>query len=252
VLRYSLYTALTAGALSFDYLGCLSPVNPPPVKENQKPVAVLTASPMSGYAPLNVTFDASASHDPDGDTLKFIYFPKFPKDTVSVTGQNKINYTYSDTGTYRPRVIVEDIYRARDTASVLENIVVGKTPNQKPVAQFTLDKKTGYAPLTVTADGSSSYDVDGTIEKGFWDYENDGIIDDSSNVIIKPTYQNPGNYTLSYFVRDNEGALSDKKLENIVVDSLIVPPQPGDCPFFSWQCDGDAILENWFYAACCS
>lgn len=45
--------------------GCFSPA------ENLPPVADFEASPREGYAPLAVTLDASASYDPDGDTLSY-------------------------------------------------------------------------------------------------------------------------------------------------------------------------------------
>ncbi|MGB2982847.1 MAG: PKD domain-containing protein, partial [Candidatus Bipolaricaulia bacterium] len=45
--------------------GCFSPA------ENLPPVADFEASPQEGYAPLAVTLDASASYDPDGDTLSY-------------------------------------------------------------------------------------------------------------------------------------------------------------------------------------
>ncbi|MCK4393037.1 PKD domain-containing protein, partial [Candidatus Bipolaricaulota bacterium] len=38
---------------------------------NQAPTAVITANPTSGEAPLEVTFDASESYDPDGDEISY-------------------------------------------------------------------------------------------------------------------------------------------------------------------------------------
>ncbi|MDP3991965.1 MAG: PKD domain-containing protein [Nanoarchaeota archaeon] len=101
-------------------------------------------------------------------------------------------------------------------------------PNQKPVASFTVTPLIGDAPLTVNANGNTSYDSDGSVSTWFWDYENNGVVDDStSGAQINPIYNNPGNYSLSLFVRDNEGAISPKKLENIVVTQVPAnnPPQ---------------------------
>ena len=38
---------------------------------NEAPVAVISANPTSGEAPLEVTFDASESYDPDGDEISY-------------------------------------------------------------------------------------------------------------------------------------------------------------------------------------
>ena len=41
------------------------------VVTNDEPVAAISADPQSGDAPLDVTFDASASHDPDGTIVSY-------------------------------------------------------------------------------------------------------------------------------------------------------------------------------------
>jgi outer membrane protein OmpA-like peptidoglycan-associated protein/glucose/arabinose dehydrogenase len=41
--------------------------------QNQPPIAVATANPTSGAAPLTVAFDGRASNDPDGDTLTYAW-----------------------------------------------------------------------------------------------------------------------------------------------------------------------------------
>jgi TolB protein len=105
-------------------------------------------------------------------------------------------------------------------------------PNQKPIAQFVASPKRGNAPLRVNFDGSASYDKDGTISKYYWSF-GDGNIDSTSGAKLNYIYKNSGNYTASLDVFDNNGEKSDKALENIIADSLIIPVQPEQIAFWS-------------------
>ena len=71
---------------------------------NTAPVAALSASPLSGVAPLQVSFDASASSDPDpGDTIVSYTF-NFGDGSPPVTQSTPlIQHTYTAAGeTTRP------------------------------------------------------------------------------------------------------------------------------------------------------
>jgi PKD repeat protein len=46
---------------------------PPHFNQNQPPIAVATANPTNGAAPLTVAFDGTASSDPDGDALTYAW-----------------------------------------------------------------------------------------------------------------------------------------------------------------------------------
>ncbi len=73
-------------------------------------------------------------------------------------------------------------------------------PNNPPVAQFTVDKDSGTAPLTVRFDGSSSYDPDGDTLYYTW-YFGDGPVQ-QGGVTPDHTYQTPGVYTAKLEVSD--------------------------------------------------
>jgi glucose/arabinose dehydrogenase/PKD repeat protein len=93
--------------------------------QNQPPIAVATANPTSGPAPLTVAFDGSTSSDPDGDALTYAWdldgdgaFDDATTGTAS--------YTYTEPGTYTATLRVTDPSGASATSSV--TISAGNTP----------------------------------------------------------------------------------------------------------------------------
>lgn len=75
---------------------------PPPV--NQPPVAAFSATPLSGVAPLSVSFDAGASTDPDGTIASYAW--TFGDNTTG-TGRT-VSHTYANVGTYTAQLTVTD------------------------------------------------------------------------------------------------------------------------------------------------
>ncbi len=92
---------------------------------NQPPIAAAQASPGSGAAPLNVTFDGTASHDPDGDPLSYAWDldDDGAYDDSNVSRPARI---YSQIGNQTIRLKVTDSQGASSTDSVV--ISVGNTP----------------------------------------------------------------------------------------------------------------------------
>jgi len=75
----------------------------------------------------------------------------------------------------------------------------------KPVAVINADPTVGYSPLTVNFDGTYSYDSDGgTIVSYQWDFENDGVVDDTS-ATASHEYNAVDTYTAKLTVTDNNG-----------------------------------------------
>ena len=93
---------------------------------NQAPDAVIQATPLSGPLPLDVTFDGSASSDPDaGDTLTYSW--DLNGDGIfddALTAQT--SYRYSQTKLYNVQLRVTDNHGAPHTTSVL--ISAGNSP----------------------------------------------------------------------------------------------------------------------------
>lgn len=93
--------------------------------QNQPPIAVASASPTSGAAPLTVAFNGTASSDPDGDALTYAWDLDGDSafdDATTATA----SYTYTQPGTYTAALRVTDTSGASGTSSV--TISVGNTP----------------------------------------------------------------------------------------------------------------------------
>jgi glucose/arabinose dehydrogenase/PKD repeat protein len=93
--------------------------------QNQPPIAVATADPTNGPAPLTVAFDGSASSDPDGDALTYAWDLDGDgafDDATAVTA----SYTYTQPGTYTATLRVTDPSGASGASSV--TISAGNSP----------------------------------------------------------------------------------------------------------------------------
>jgi PKD repeat protein len=180
-------------------------VNEPP---NQPPTAALTADPVSGHAPLIVTFTMSAS-DSDG-TIASWALDIDNDGTAEYSGAGNPpasqQHTYTDAGTYTAELTVWDDEGATgfDTAGI--NV---DPPNQPPTASLSADPAEGDAPLTVTFSMSAG-DADGAIASWELDIDNDGTAEYSGSgsppATQQHTYTDAGTYTAELTVWDNDGA----------------------------------------------
>jgi glucose/arabinose dehydrogenase len=128
---------------------------------NRAPIANATATPTSGSAPLTVSFDGSASSDPDpGDTITYSWDLNgdgvFGDSTVA-----KPTYTYQTPGSYSVRLRVTDNHLATTTS----NSITISASNSPPVPAI----QTPQASLTwkvgdpISFSGSATDAQDGTL-----------------------------------------------------------------------------------------
>jgi PKD repeat protein len=180
---------------------------------NNPPVVVATANPMSGSAPLTVQFNGSASYDPDGSGLSYAW--DFG-DNTSSTQPDPVK-TYENGGTYTAMLTVTDSTNLSSSRSVQISAV-----NQAPIASFTTSYSSANIPMTVYFDASASSDPDGFITTYTWDF---GDGSSATGVTASHVYTTEGTYVVKLTAIDNGGIVSTKSVSITAVDpNVIVAP----------------------------
>jgi len=118
-------------------------------------------------------------------------------------------YVYrAGSGSGASAVAIDD-YRLLDLSGPLP-----PAPNEAPAAEFSL----GVAGLTVTADATGSSDPDGTIEAYAWDF---GDGNTASGPTATHEYAEPGTYTVTLTVTDDEGATDSASTSQVVTAEVL-------------------------------
>lgn len=223
---------------------------------SQPPTAMLSASPLSGNAPLDVFFWSSGSQDPDG--LITLYEIDYTDDGIydESNAFGQWNHTYGTAGIYTAKLRVTD-----DSGLTATDTVVITVQQGLPVAVANSDVSAGPPPLTVNFSSAGSFDPDGAIVLYEWDYESDGTYDfsDPGSGDTQHIYNAEGNYTATLRVTDNDG-LTGTDLIPIIVSGANIPPMAvaealrttGAVPFIvdfiasnSNDPDGSIVLYEW-------
>jgi glucose/arabinose dehydrogenase len=148
---------------------------------NRPPQAVATANPTFGAAPLNVTFDASGSSDPDGDSLTYEW--NFGDNQ---TGNGAaITHTYAAPGAYNATLIVRDNKGAASEPLVLR-IDIGNTPPQ-PIIELPAEGTRFSVGQGFTLQGSATDPEDGALPGTALTWEVIQHHDDHTHPFLDPT-----------------------------------------------------------------
>lgn len=190
---------------------------------NTAPHAVIDAKPLSGMTPLTVHFSGTRSSDDDGSVSSYRW--DFGDDT-SATGDTA-DHTFTRSGEYRVTLTVTDNEKQKGTSHVTIT-----AENAPPVADARASPTSGSDPLTVTFDGSHSYDSDGSIVAYRWDF-GDGTWENTAQATHE--YRNLDSYTAVLKVTDDKGASATGKVAITVgneppVAQLSVTPKKGPKP----------------------
>jgi len=88
--------------------------------------------------------------------------------------------------------------------------------NQPPVAKAKAEPSSGPAPLNVTLSSSGSMDPDGSLTQVYWTISNGDYITGSTATYL---FKNPGEYTVTLTVKDNDGASSNAVISVVVTSN---------------------------------
>ncbi|HEX7298614.1 MAG TPA: PKD domain-containing protein [Solirubrobacteraceae bacterium] len=188
--------ALSATTISDHYDG-----NTP--QGTQPPTASFTASPASPQTGQTVTFDASASSDPDGTVAKYEWdLDGNGSYETNTNATPTVTRTYPSSGPVDVHLRVTDNVGARGTSTRTVTIT-----NHPPAASFTAAPNPATAGQAVTFDGSASSDPDGTVAKYEWDLDGNGTYetDTGATATATRTYASSANVVVGLRVTDNQG-----------------------------------------------
>jgi len=191
--------------------------------------------PYYGYAGEPVTFDASASYDPDGEIVSWKW--DFGDGTVrtyrdSDNGQDDdgaiVQHTYTRANFEGHFYLValevtdNDGHRAVDSTRAY---IYPPENNQPPVADFTWSPQYPQVGQSVTFDASASYDPDGGIAGYAFDF-GDGHTIGGQSAVRTHTYGASGTYTVTLQVADNYYDITE--ISKTITVGEDEPPEPPD------------------------
>jgi PKD repeat protein len=164
-------------------------------KPNQVPVAIATANKLSGNAPLDVSFSADGSYDPDGNigNIEWLF------SDGGYTYGSPAYHTFYSTG---QQTVTLRCYDARGGIGTTNITITVGGVNQPPIAHASATPASGNAPLTVQFSSAGSSDPDGTIVEYYWEFGDAfGVHSYEPNPTY--TYGYAGTYTATLTVLDN-------------------------------------------------
>ncbi|MCX6671281.1 MAG: PKD domain-containing protein, partial [Euryarchaeota archaeon] len=128
--------------------------------------------------------------------------------------------------------------------------VFTKSENQPPVADFSWTPQNPITNQQITFNASASHDFDGTITSYEWDWNNDGVYDEShSSPTTTHSWESAGSYPVTVRITDDDNAtgtiiktvnVSGINLEIIIkggfgVKAVITNNEASDANDISWQ-----------------
>jgi PKD repeat protein len=188
------------------------------VDVNLNPVAQFTYAPGNPLVGQAVTFNASASTDPEGESLTYTWdfdsdgTPEKADLTDPIT-----TYTFPSSGEY---LITLTVFDGTWHVSATELIEVRNISNRQPKAAFTYSPVNPVEGQEITFDASDSSDPDNQPLMYKWDLGDGTISEYSLSPVINHTFQ-AGAYTVTLTVSDGD-------LEDSISEELIV--EPADLP----------------------
>jgi len=207
------------------------------MRVNQPPVAKFVADPKEVNVGEIISFDATSSLDPDGETL--VNFTWDFGDEISAENKNKVGHAFTTGGDKTVTLIVEDNDSAKSDPFSDEIKV-----NHPPSAEFTYLIKEG---LKIEFNASLSKDEDGEIARYEWDFGDYYGPQGSKKSKMVHNYDEPGQYTVTLTVTDDNrstGIFSKSiNLEPATPEPPVVVEPTNEAPIaeFSYTVDSSKV-----------
>jgi PKD repeat protein len=224
----------------------------------QPPIASFTFTPTCPEVNQIVTFDASASYDPDGNIVSYTW--DFGDGNITTTSNTTITHKYTSYGDYLVKLTVTDNDDLTDDETATIHV------SQHPIAAFTFSPLDPLIHEVVTFDASASSPDGGVIVNYTWNF-GDGNVTSTNNTIITHAYETYGTYTVTLNVTDSEGKwdttseqitvekapIADftwnpyypQRGETVTFDASISTPDGGVIVSYAWDFgDGTPIVEE--------
>jgi glucose/arabinose dehydrogenase len=185
---------------------------------NTPPVAVATANPTSGPAPLTVQFTGSGSSDPDGDPITYSWDLNGDGTYGDSTAANP-SFTYTTAGTFQVTLRVTDARGASSTSAPVTITVGAGNTAPTPVIDTPASGLTWAVGDTITFSGHATDAQDGTLLASALSWRiilhhcttgcHDHIVEDRSGVasgsFFAPDHDYPSSLELQLTARDSGG-----------------------------------------------
>lgn len=168
--------------------------------------SVITAPLAEGeayYVGTEYDFDGKLSQIREGKIIKYTW--DFGDGTRLQS--RSVSHSFESSGPYEISLTVADANGNTDETTLgIQVLEEGALPSAKIETDPELENGvvSGPVPLTVAFDGSSSYDPDGDIVDYQWDFESDGIMDDTGDK-TSYTYEEMGDYEATLTTVDSVG-----------------------------------------------
>jgi PKD repeat protein len=160
---------------------------------NRPPIAVAKADRYSAPTGAPISFSSKDSYDLDGKIVLYNW-SILPEGMTSSKSDPVLSFT--KVGEFTARLVVVDDDGSSSTASFLFQVT------DRPPKAVVTGPRSVIAGTLAQFSGAGSSDPDGTVHSYYWDF---GDTNKASDMEPVHAYKNPGNYTVTLTVMDNNG-----------------------------------------------
>eukprot|EP01083_Nonionella_stella_P001035 2995_1 len=196
----------------------------------EDPFAHLSNDPQYAKPNEPVTFDASKSHDMDGDPCKQFVWDYGDGTPLETTSTPTTNHVYTNPGSYPVNVTVTDKNGKKGNANVTQQVVDPKTTEvdpPPPIAALESDPHESRPKQPVLLDASKSHDYKGDpCVKFVWDFGDGSPNETTTEPQTKHPYAKPSTYPVSVQVFDKNGKSARAGINQRVSDPSLYDSDP--------------------------